>query len=82
MRAEAMLYVSIAYWDFCPECKLTHLFILAKTGAGHAQPGTFGTCNKLLCTSTDEIQFKENPDSWLLVDQILEKAQYPQTKCE
>ena len=25
-------------------------------------------------------QFKENPDSWLMVDQILEKAQYPQTK--
>ncbi|EME83769.1 uncharacterized protein MYCFIDRAFT_214497 [Pseudocercospora fijiensis CIRAD86] len=25
-------------------------------------------------------QFKENPDAWLMVDQILEKAQYPQTK--
>ena len=24
-------------------------------------------------------QFKENPDSWLMVDQILENAQYPQT---
>ncbi|PPJ59139.1 hypothetical protein CBER1_03044 [Cercospora berteroae] len=25
-------------------------------------------------------QFKENPDAWLMVDQILEKAQFPQTK--
>nr|POE52105.1 exportin-1 [Quercus suber] len=25
-------------------------------------------------------QFKENPDSWLLVDKILQDAQYPQTK--
>jgi exportin-1 len=25
-------------------------------------------------------QFKENPDSWLLVDKILQEAQYPQTK--
>ena len=25
-------------------------------------------------------QFKENPDSWLMVDKILESAQYPQTK--
>lgn len=30
----------------------------------------------------DHAQFKENPDSWLLVDQILSEAQYPQTKCE
>lgn len=27
-------------------------------------------------------QFKENPDAWLLVDKILQDAQYPQTKCE
>jgi hypothetical protein len=26
-------------------------------------------------------QFKENPDAWLLVDKILQEAQYPQTKC-
>jgi hypothetical protein len=26
-------------------------------------------------------QFKENPDAWLLVDKILQDAQYPQTKC-
>lgn len=26
-------------------------------------------------------QFKENPDAWLLVDKILQKASYPQTKC-
>lgn len=25
-------------------------------------------------------QFKENPDAWLMVDEILHKAQYPQTK--
>ncbi|KAF2794351.1 hypothetical protein K505DRAFT_374711 [Melanomma pulvis-pyrius CBS 109.77] len=25
-------------------------------------------------------QFKENPDAWLLVDKILQEAQYPQTK--
>ncbi|KAI7299959.1 hypothetical protein KC315_g17387, partial [Hortaea werneckii] len=25
-------------------------------------------------------QFKENPDSWLMVDKILQDAQYPQTK--
>lgn len=25
-------------------------------------------------------QFKENPDAWLMVDKILESAQYPQTK--
>ena len=30
----------------------------------------------------DPPQFKENPDAWLLVDQILSEAQYPQTKCE
>lgn len=27
-------------------------------------------------------QFKENPDAWLMVDKILQSAQYPQTKCE
>jgi hypothetical protein len=27
-------------------------------------------------------QFKENPDAWLLVDKILQDAQYPQTKCK
>ena len=25
-------------------------------------------------------QFKENPDAWLMVDKILQEAQYPQTK--
>ncbi|KAG9691024.1 hypothetical protein KCU76_g7730, partial [Aureobasidium melanogenum] len=25
-------------------------------------------------------QFKENPDAWLMVDKILQDAQYPQTK--
>jgi len=25
-------------------------------------------------------QFKENPDSWLMVDKILQEASYPQTK--
>lgn len=28
------------------------------------------------------VQFKENPESWLLVDQILKESSYPQTKCE
>lgn len=27
------------------------------------------------------MQFKENPDAWLLVDKILQEATYPQTKC-
>lgn len=27
-------------------------------------------------------QFKENPDAWLMVDKILQEAQYPQTKCK
>lgn len=27
------------------------------------------------------VQFKENPDAWLMVDKILESAAYPQTKC-
>lgn len=27
------------------------------------------------------LQFKENPDAWLLVDKILQEASYPQTKC-
>ena len=26
-------------------------------------------------------QFKENPDSWIMVDKILESASYPHTKC-
>lgn len=26
-------------------------------------------------------QFKEDPDAWLMVDDILSKATYPQTKC-
>lgn len=27
------------------------------------------------------LQFKEDPDAWLMVDKILSDAQYPQTKC-
>lgn len=27
------------------------------------------------------LQFRENPDSWLLVDKILQDATHPQTKC-
>ena len=28
------------------------------------------------------VQFKEDPDAWLLVDKILQEATYPQTKCQ
>lgn len=28
-----------------------------------------------------QLQFKEDPDAWLMVDDILSKATYPQTKC-
>jgi hypothetical protein len=27
-------------------------------------------------------QFKDDPDSWLMVDKILSDAQHPQTKCQ
>ncbi|KAF2809680.1 uncharacterized protein BDZ99DRAFT_571454 [Mytilinidion resinicola] len=39
-------------------------------GRGEAQKQAQATLN----------QFKENPDAWLLVDKILQDAQYPQTK--
>jgi exportin-1 len=26
-------------------------------------------------------QFREDPDAWMLVDKILQEAEYPQTKC-
>lgn len=30
---------------------------------------------------TSFTQFKEDPDAWLLVDKVLQEAEYPQTKC-
>lgn len=48
-------------------------------------------CSFVLTDSFDEQQqsaqqilnqFRENPESWMLVDKILESASYPQTKCK
>lgn len=38
------------------------------------------TCH-ILWANVVMLQFKENPDAWLLVDKILQEATYPQTKC-
>jgi hypothetical protein len=51
----------------------------AEAGTGDAQSGR--RYRPAWSGDADATQFKENPDSWLLVDQILSEAQYPQTKC-
>lgn len=55
----------------------------AKASPGYLEPGTLITLKTSSATDRlTPIQFKENPDAWLLVDKILQDAQYPQTKCK
>jgi hypothetical protein len=46
-----------------------------------AEPGMLPKPPMLRVALLTRKQFKENPDAWLLVDKILQEAQYPQTKC-
>ncbi len=71
----------------CHKCLLilTDLYsTVAKASASSNEPGIF----RPYCVPIDpdrtygNIQFKENPDAWLLVDKILQEATYPQTKCQ
>ena len=55
----------------------------AKASAEHSQPGnTQLPLSARMIGADTSVQFKENPDAWLLVDKILQEASYPQTKCE
>jgi len=71
----------------CHKCLLilTDLYpTIAKASASSNEPGIFRLCCVPigLDPTYDDLQFKENPDAWLLVDKILQEATYPQTKCQ
>ena len=52
----------------------------AKTSPSGYEPGTSSYDSPPI--SLTPLQFKENPDAWLMVDKILQDATYPQTKCK
>lgn len=61
-------------------------FSTAKTGSSYTEPGKSQALKQLQSSipptrANHLLQFKENPDAWLMVDKILQDAQYPQTKC-
>jgi len=58
--------------------------VTAKGCPSRLEPGTFA----IIAPTTDAApvadqlpQFKEDPDAWLMVDDILSRATYEQTKC-
>lgn len=61
--------------------QLTTPALTAKTSSSYAQPGRQPLRSAFHWARLTLLQFKENPDAWLLVDKILQDAQYPQTKC-
>lgn len=56
---------------------------IAKASASYHESGRLSLHGvpTALNSAYDALQFKENPDAWLLVDKILQEATYPQTKC-
>lgn len=59
---------------------------IAKGCPGRSEPGELALrhshpAGPYSLTFGSPPQFKEDPDAWLMVDDILSKANYPQTKC-
>jgi hypothetical protein len=82
-RAAARLYVlQMPLRHLCEKTPANRRFLTAKNCASHAQPGRIPRPRTLHPALLTLAQFKENPDAWLLVDKILQDAQYPQTKCK
>jgi hypothetical protein len=82
-RAAARVYVpSAPCLHLCDETPANRPLLIAKTSSGHAQSGRIPSPPTLPSALLTLRQFKENPDAWLLVDKILQDAQYPQTKCK
>jgi hypothetical protein len=82
-RAAARLYVlQSALLHLSEKTPANHRLSTAKNCASHAEPGRISPRHALHPALLTPQQFKENPDAWLLVDKILQDAQYPQTKCK
>jgi hypothetical protein len=73
-RGEAVGFPSVDDLDLISDLlcsKSKHKTPSTRSAASYSHSGLRLTCP----------QFKENPDSWTLVDTILKDATYPQTKC-
>ena len=62
----------------------TRVIVIAKSCPSRSEPGTSTITDPPNCAAiltNRSLQFKEDPDAWLMVDDILSRATYEQTKC-